>query len=291
MRTAEVWATSRQTELRMLAYDGAGPGGTAVVVLHGLGTGVDVLREAVPGLDPYRRLAEQGLNVLALDWPGHGRSGGRRGHLTYRLAMEAAATAVEQAHSRWSGPVALLGSAFGGVLAFYAALEEPATVSAVVCHEVLDLRDVRPFMQRGRQQMLLPALAWLQRRFGLDGLSALALPAVALVAWTDQAGDPELAARLRGHPQAVRRYDVASLRSMLLTPEDKPAIRAQKVPTLVAVGSRDRVLGETYARAFASRLTCEHEVWVLPGGGHQLLLEHPDAFLPAVEKFVTAHAS
>ncbi|MGI8575355.1 MAG: alpha/beta fold hydrolase [Egibacteraceae bacterium] len=291
MRTAEVWARSRQTDVRMLAYDGAGPGGRAVVVLHGLGAGIDVLREVVPGFDPYRRLAEQGLNVLALDWPGHGRSGGRRGHLTYRLAMEAAATGIEQAHTRWNGPVALLGSALGGVLAFYVALEEPGTVSAVVCHDVLDLRDVRPLLRRGRQQMLLPALAWLQRRVGLEGLSGLALPAAAVVAWTDQAGDPELVARLRAHPQAVRRYDIASLASLLLTPEEKPAIRAQKVPTLVAVGSRDRILGETDARAFASQLACEHKVWVLPGGGHQLLLEHPSAFLPEVADFVMAHTA
>lgn len=290
MRTAEVWARSRQIDVRMRAYDGGGQHGRSLVALHGLGAGIDMLREAVGGFDPYQRLAEHGLNLLAVDWPGHGRSGGRRGHLTYRLAMEAAATAVEQAQTRWEGPVAMLGTGFGGVLAFYAALEEPERVAAVVCHGVLDLRDVRPFMRRGRQQILLPTLAWAQRHVGLDGLSALALPAAAVFAWSDQASDPRLVSRLRGHPQAVRRYDIASLTSLLLTPEEKPAIRAQKVPTLVAVGSQDRMLGETQARAFASQLSCEHEVWVLPGGGHQLLLEHSAAFLPVVAEFVAAHA-
>jgi pimeloyl-ACP methyl ester carboxylesterase len=70
---AEVWGTSRQTALRMCAYD-AGPRDPAVVVLHGLTTGVDVLRQTVPGLDPYRRLAAEGLNVLALDWRWYARA-------------------------------------------------------------------------------------------------------------------------------------------------------------------------------------------------------------------------
>jgi alpha-beta hydrolase superfamily lysophospholipase len=116
VESTELWASSRQTALRMVAYDGAGAGGPSVVALHGMVTGVDVLRETVPGLDPYARLAAEGLNVLALDWPGHGRSGGARGHLTYRLAIEATATAVESCQQRWGGPVGAFGTALGGVL-------------------------------------------------------------------------------------------------------------------------------------------------------------------------------
>jgi alpha-beta hydrolase superfamily lysophospholipase len=281
----ELWASSRQTALRMLAYDGAGPGGPAVVVLHGLGTGVDVLRQAMPGFDPYRRLAAEGLNVLGLDWPGHGRSGGRRGHLTYRLAMEAAAVALDAARARWDGPAALLGTALGGVLAFYAALEEGAA-QAVVCHGVLDLRDVRPVLQRARQGALLPTAAWLRRRLPPSGQARVPIPLGAVVAQGDLAANPALAAALRRHPQAVRRYELSGLGSILLSPDDKPDIAAATAPVLVAVGTNDRVLPETATRHFVSRLTCPCELWVLPGGSHQLLLEHPDAFIPRAAEFL-----
>lgn len=284
MGADELWATSPEGSLRMVAYDGPADG-PAVVVLHGVVTGVDVLREAVRGFDPFAELAAQGCHVLALDWPGHGRSGGRRGRLTYRGAMEAAATAVAVARERWGDPVALFGTGLGGVLAFYAALEG-AGVGAVACHDVLDLRDVRPVLQRWRQGAVLPLVAALGRVAGREALGRVDVPASLVLAAGDIAAEPALSRALRRHPQSVRRYDLAGLASILLAPEDKPDIAAQTVPTLLAVGSEDRVLPLTTTRAFSSRLTCPHELWVLPGAGHQLLLEHPRALLPTVAGFL-----
>lgn len=289
MQQDERWITSRQTSLRLRAYHGAGPGGPTVVVLHGLGTSVDVLRDAKPGFDPYQRLAEEQFNVVALDWPGHGRSGGRRGRMTYRMAVDAAAAAVEEANSIWAAPVALFGTALGGVLAFYASLESTplVRVMAVACHNVLDLRDVRPVIQRTRQGVLLPVAGWLRRHGQLP--EGMRIPTSAVVAPADLAADPELSRVLRRSDQAVRSYDMGSLVSLFLTPEDKPAVEAQTTPTFVAVGSNDRVLPETATRAFVSRLTCERELTVLPGGGHQLLLEHPEALIPQVASFLRKH--
>lgn len=288
MDSEALWATSRQTALHLAAYEGAGAGGPSVVVLHGMVTGVDVLRGAVPGRDPFARLAREGLNVLALDWPGHGRSGGRRGRLSYPAAMDAAAEAVRVARGRWGGPVGLLGTALGGILAFYAAMEGTA-VDAVVCHNVLDLRDVRPVLQRARQGVLLPVTGWLARSLPSGRPPAVRVPAGAVVAGGDLATDPSLARAIRRHPEAVRAYDLDALVSIFLSPQDKPSIGAQRVPTLVAVGSQDRVLPETATRSFVARLSCPVELWVLPGGGHQLLLEHTEAFVPAAARFLHTH--
>lgn len=283
----DVWATSRGATQRMAAYDGPEQA-PAVVVLHGLGVGIDVLRQAAGGFDPYRRLAAEGVRVLAVDWPGHGRSGGARGHLTYRLAMDAAATAVAVAGERWSAPVGLLGTGLGGVLAFYAALEDDR-VGAVVCHNVLDLRDVKPVLQRTRQAVLLPLAARLRRVLSPGIERRVRVPLRALVAPTDFAGSARVARALTTHPQSVRSYDLAALGTLLLAPGDKPDIAAATAPVLVAVGSQDRVLPETATRHFASRLVCPHELWVLPGGGHQLLLEHPEAFAPVAASFLRRH--
>jgi alpha-beta hydrolase superfamily lysophospholipase len=283
----ELWTTSRQTALRMLAWDGP-PAAPAVVVLHGLETSTDVLRDVVDGLDPYARLAAEGLRVLALDWPGHGRSGGRRGALSYRLAMEAVSSAVDVARQRWNAPVGVLGTGFGGILGFYAGLEDER-IGAVVSNGVLDLRDVRPVLQRVRQQTLLPVAGWLRRRLPARRQGLVPLPAIAVVADTDLAENPAVARAIRRHPQAVRTYDLSALGSILLAPEDKPDVAAARCPVLVAVGSNDRVLPVTAARHFASRLSCPTQVWTLPGGGHQLLLEHPEAFLPVAAAFLHEH--
>lgn len=283
-RPHELTATSRGETLAMWAYDG-GADAPPVVAVHGLGAGVDVLRQAVPGLDPFGRLAAEGVSVLALDLPGHGRSGGRRGGLTYRGAMEALATAVEQARARWGAPVGVFGTGLGGVLAFYAGLEGGEEgVGAVACHTMLDLRDVRPAAWRRRQAAVL-AVARGLRRLPRDVRAAIRVPTAAVVPGGDLAADPLLARSLRRHPHAVSSYDLDSLVSLLLSPQDKPDVTAQRVPTLLAVGSADRVVPETAVRALAARLTCETQVWTLRGGSHHLLLEHPAALLPAVGDF------
>jgi pimeloyl-ACP methyl ester carboxylesterase len=284
----DLWAPSRSTSVRMAAYDGPGRGGPSLVAVHGLGTSVDLLREVLPGFDPFARLAAEGFNVLALDLPGHGRSGNRPGHLSYREAMEAIATAASTARERWDGPVGLFGTALGGVLSFYAALEGDG-IGAVVCHNVLDLRDVRPVLQRTRQGVLLPVAARVRRLLPPDRQERVPIPARLVAAGRDAADDPVLARALRRHPQAVRRYDLAGLGSILLSPEDKPSVSAQRVPTMVAVGGQDRVLPETTTRAFVAQLSCPNELWVLPGGSHQLLLEHPEALVPVAGAFLHSH--
>lgn len=285
----ELWSSVRQTSVRMRAYDGA-DGAPAVVVLHGYVAGVDALAEVRGDLDPFAVLREQGCHVLALDWPGHGRSGGPRGHLTYRMAMDAAACGVDVAADRWGRPTALFGVGVGGVLAFYAALED-TRVAAVASAGLLDLRNVRPVLHRLRQGITLPVAAQLARVLGDRAQRRVRVPVSALFSRADIAGDPQIAARLRRHPQAVSSYTLAGLASIFCAPEDKPDVRAQRTSLLAAVGTHDPLLPETSTRAFTQQLSCPTELWLLPGAGHQLLLEHPRALLPTVADFVQRNAA
>ncbi len=286
MHVDELWAEARGTSVRVRALDpGAGP---AVVVVHGLVTSVDGLRSAVPGLDPYAALAAQGLRVLAVDWPGHGRSGGPRGLLTYHHAMETVAEAVGLARARWDVGVGVLGTGLGGTLAFYAGLEGVGG-EAVVAHTAMDLRDVRSVLHRSRQQALLPLASRLRGWAGEGVQRAVALPARLVVSRADFAADPELRDRLWGHPQAVRRYPVAGLGSILLAPDEKPDVAAQRVPVLIAVGSEDRTVAPTAARVVATRCSGDAQIWTLPGAGHQLLLEHHRAAVPRMAAFLHEH--
>lgn len=281
----DIWADSRMTSLRMVAYEGSGAAVASVVVLHGLGTSVDILRESVPQFDPVRDLATQGVNVLALDWPGHGRSGGSRGHLSYRGAMEAVATAVDVSLRRWDAPVVLLGVALGGTLASYAAIEDDR-IHAVAAHGLMNLRDIGPVLQRRRQRAVLPVAGRLHRMLGDHSNRYVPMPLSAIMSPSDLAFDPRLAARLVQHPQSVRTYDLQALGSILLSPEDKPSLAALTTPTLVLVGSEDSVIPATATHAAASQISGPVETWVLPGAGHQLLLEHYQAFIPRVGRFV-----
>lgn len=285
MRTTpdRLWVTSRQAALALRPVEPPDGATVAVVVCHGLVTSTAGLSEARPRLDPYAALAAEGIAVMGLDWPGHGRSGGRRGHLTYRLAVEAAATAAEAASDRWGLPVALAGLGLGGTLAVYAALEHRG-IAAVVAQAPMDLRDLRSM--RRRHDLVLRTVRTLGRR---QPLAATPIPARALVAASDLADDPVLARRLWRHPEAVRRYDAGGLASLLAAPAEKPDLGALSVPTLAAVGDRDASLSATAVRAVAARFGGPAEVAVLPGAGAQLALEHPRAVIAEVSRFLHTH--
>lgn len=288
----EAWASTGDVAVRVRCYPAVGVADDAappsVVVLHGLVTGVDSLRAAVSGFDPFARLAAEGLNVAALDWPGHGRSGGRRGGLTYREAMNAAAAGIGVATGRWPGPVGLLGVGLGGALALYAGIEN-RRVAAVVAHGAMDLRDVTaaPTRARGRTAAVVAARA--RRRLPPRVQERLEVPARAILSPADLALHPVAARRLWRHPQAVRRYPLAALADVLLTPGDKPDLAAARAPTLLASGDADRVQTPVAVRQVQARLTCPQRTWALPGGGHQLLVDHPEAFVPVAGAFLREH--
>jgi alpha-beta hydrolase superfamily lysophospholipase len=68
-------------------------------------------------------LARCGYDVLAIDRPGHGLSGGARGDCTVEEGIDVAATVIDYARSQWSRPVILMGSSLGGLLTVFAVLK------------------------------------------------------------------------------------------------------------------------------------------------------------------------
>ncbi len=285
----DVWTTTQQTSLRLRAYDAQRSDAPAVVSLHGMVAGTDGIVDACGGEDPFARLSAQGCHVLALDWPGHGRSGGRRGHLPYRLAMDAAAAAVDVAAERWAAPVALFGAGLGGMLAVYAAIED-RRVSAVVATSVLDLRDVAPALGRNRRGASLPIVAGAATTLPASLRSRIRVPLRAIISGRDLSTDPVRRRRLLRHPQAVRYATLDGLGSTFASPADKPDARALAVPLLAVVGSEDRVVPAAAVRAFTGSLGSVATTWVLPRAGHDLLVGHPSRLLPAVAAFVREHA-
>ncbi len=284
--SGDAWIDAQGVSLRLRWYEPSGgvPAAPAVLVLHGLVTGVDPLRQARRGIDPFARLAAAGAPVAALDWPGHGRSGGRRGWLDYPGAMRAVSAAISAAQERWHRPVVLLGVGLGGTLALYGGIED-RRVSAVVAQSPIDLRDVRAASARLPAQALLPTAA--RARRWLDGrVDGLPVPVGLLLDRAALSEHRRTALRLWRHPQAVRRYPLGALGELLLEPADKPDVAAARAPTLLVAGTADRTTPATMLRRVAGRLTAPHATWQLPGGSHQLLLDHPDALCAAVASFL-----
>lgn len=60
-----------------------------------------------------------------------------------------------------------------------------------------------------------------------------------------------------------------------------------KAPTLVVLGASDRLITSPYGDAFARAIPSARQV-VIPDAGHAPMLERPEAFLAAVEEFLSA---
>src|SRR5439155_12250433 len=123
------------------------------VFAHAMGADAAFYSLLVPGADFFRALNDEGLNVVCLNFQGHGMSGGRRGHLPFRDALANIREAVAFALERFGEPVGVAGSGLGGFLSLYAGMEDDR-VNGVASHTVADLRRIDAFEPRWRGRVL-----------------------------------------------------------------------------------------------------------------------------------------
>jgi alpha-beta hydrolase superfamily lysophospholipase len=275
----------RGLPLHLTLYE-AEPGAPTLIFIHGMTAHAGFYTEMIPGRDYLRALAEAGFHVIGLDLQGHGRSGGRRGDFTYADAIRNIRRAVDFALAHYGGPVGITGSSMGGILAFYAALEEPR-IRAAVCHNVLDLRDIRPALYLRRHFVLVPLARAARPLRGI--LGGLPVPVRAFLEPSHVFERPENLRRWQADPLCVWAYRLRTWLSVFLDPSDKPPIEAMATPVRILVGERDRILSADLHRDFAARLRCRKDLVILPGAGHMLPLEYLEQTVPLVAEWFREH--
>jgi 3-oxoadipate enol-lactonase len=233
------------------------PSAPVAVFVHGLGGRRTNWDPQLESLCDVRR-------CLAVDLPGYGDSDGLPGSLP-----EIAAGVAAWIGSRTDGPVDLIGLSFGGMVSQHLTLDHPELVRS------LTLLDTSP-------------------AFGLDGVTT---PESWLASRIDAIRDPDPNAPSieavvsglvgAGASAEVRRTMVESMRAVppatleaactaLIGHDTRARLHEIAVPTLVMVGAEDTETPPSYAEAIASRIPGA-ELLVVPGSGHLLNLERPDA--------------
>ncbi len=271
--------------LHLTLYESS-PRAPVAVFIHGMTAHAGFYSEMIPGANYLQALAEAGLNVVALDLQGHGRSGGARGRFTYAEAIRNIRRAVDFALETYHERIGITGSSMGGILAFYAALEDPR-IRVAVCHNVLDLRDIRPVLYLRRHFILVP-LARAARPLQ-SILGELPIPVRAFLEPSHVFEKPENRRRWLRDPLCVWSYRLKAWISMFLEPADKPPVEAMTKPVRLLVGEHDRILPADTHRAFAARLRGRNELIVVPGAGHMLPLEYLETTVPLVAEWFHKH--
>jgi len=239
-----------------------------VVFIHGAGHDHSVWQM------PARHFARHGFNVLAPDLPGHGRSDG---------APLASIEALAQWLVSWLGhlglsKVTLVGHSMGSLVALRAAATEPERIeelilagSAVpmpVADALLDATVSAP----DRAHALINQWSFTHaHQLGASPLPGFSLPAVNL----------RLMERTR---PGVLHTDMAACNAYLSGPDDASRITCK---TTLVCGQQDLMTPLKAAIVLQGALAnvpSGAHIIVLPGCGHSLMTEAPEAFLNALRE-------
>lgn len=260
----------------------AGENGPALVLLHGGGTDSASLSwgEVIPPLSMRHQ-------VFAPDWPGFGQSDKPAISYTtdyYVQHLQHLLSALNLAR------VVLLGLSMGGGIALNLALNDPAQVEKLVLVDPYYgfkspadrwsyLSIHLPFV------MDLPALLGRSRRLVQWGLSR--------VLYRPERRTQELIDEVYREAQQQRAGKAyASWARSEVTwhgprSETESRLHELAIPTLLIQGAQDRLVPVSFAlRAHA--LIAHSQLAILPGCGHWVQRDDPQAFLRAVESFLEA---
>jgi len=246
--------------------------GPLVVLLHGVGGGREAWGTA--GSGSGAALAAAGFTAVAVDFPGYGQS-----TTIDPFDLAGLAAAVERLIARLGlGPALLVGHSMGGMVAQELTARAPQSVAGLV------LASTSPaFGKPGgdwQRDFLQSRFAPLDAGAGMAGLAAQLVPAM-LPPDAPAAVLAGAQALMAGVPEATYRSAAAALVAF----DRRANLPLIKVPTLVITGELDKTAAPEVARKMAERIPGAL-LQTVPGAGHLLPMEQPDAFNTALLAFL-----
>ena len=247
------------------------PARPAVVLIHGAG-----MDHSVWSLQS-RYLAHHGRSVLAVDLPGHGRSGGEPLGSIAAIADWVIALLDAAGLER----AALIGHSMGALVALDAAARHGTRVEAVALLGVAERMPVHPDLltaaHDGESSAIEMVIGWGHGPRGHGGAQggSCPTPGLALIP-----GGRRLMASVR---PGVLGVDLAACNDY---GQGADAAASVACPALFLLGALDKMTPTKAGRALAARVKSS-QVVVLPQTGHMVMTEAPDAVLDALTSFLS----
>jgi alpha-beta hydrolase superfamily lysophospholipase/2-polyprenyl-3-methyl-5-hydroxy-6-metoxy-1,4-benzoquinol methylase len=232
----------------------------------------------------YHDFAEQfrrrfPATVWAFDLTGHGRTPGPRGVFTFEDFLEDVRAVSDHAAERTGLPVVLHGASQGGEIAFHALARCPR-VAGAVCMNILLNDELQ--MNRSIRLMRSAAMDRLARGLGDRVRVPLRWFIDFKAAYQE---DPDLLPEKLIDPLNVWSYGFKSYHSVFSYKPDQPAA-ANTTPVLIACGENDEIVDPNHVRACFERIGGPKDLFVMPGGGHQLMLFETDLYSRVVDSWI-----
>jgi alpha-beta hydrolase superfamily lysophospholipase/2-polyprenyl-3-methyl-5-hydroxy-6-metoxy-1,4-benzoquinol methylase len=232
----------------------------------------------------YHDFAEQfrrhfPATVWAFDLTGHGRTPGPRGVFTFDDFLEDVRAVSDHAAERTGVPVVLHGASQGGEIVFHALARCPR-VAGAVCMNILLNDELQ--MNRAIRLMRSPMMDRLARGLG-DRVRVPLRRVIDFKAAYQE--DPGLLPEKLIDPLNVWSYGFKSYHSVFNYKPREPCAANTK-PVLVACGENDEVVDPGHARACFERIGGPKDLFVMPGGGHQLMIFETDLYSRVLDSWI-----
>ncbi|CAN5797916.1 hypothetical protein BH23CHL2_BH23CHL2_36310 [soil metagenome] len=258
-RTIEIQSSGIAVHVRCYIHDQPAP---TVVIAHGmLGYGLAFSRFQLP-------FFRAGFNVVQFDLPGMGQSGGRRGSFAVPVLIQAWRDVIDFARHSFDGPIFLTGNAEDGVLAYYAAANDP-DVAAISVHTLFEYGDPAGVGWIGPDwlvRIIRPVFALAARVRPTTGLKG-----TRVIPWQHVfagPGDDRFRTLLAEDPLSLQRGE-ASLGYSLMRPLPPPvAFEDCRTPVQVIVSTHSRIWGPMPILRSYFRLGGPKELVALRGSPH-----------------------
>jgi alpha-beta hydrolase superfamily lysophospholipase/2-polyprenyl-3-methyl-5-hydroxy-6-metoxy-1,4-benzoquinol methylase len=232
----------------------------------------------------YHDFAEQfrrrfPATVWAFDLTGHGRTPGPRGVFTFEDFLEDVRAVSDHAAERIGLPVVLHGASQGGEIAFHALARCPR-VAGAACMNILLNDELQ--MNRSIRLMRSEAMDCLARGLG-DRVRVPLRRVIDFKAAYQE--DPDLLPEKLTDPLNVWSYGFKSYHSVFNYKPREPSAANTK-PVLLACGEKDEVVDPDHVRACFERIGGPKDLFVMPGGGHQLMLFETDLYSRVLDSWI-----
>lgn len=252
----EFWTAADGARLSLRRAKATGRARGSLILLHGFGDHSGRYGEVAAWF------ADRGLDVYALDQRGHGRSPGKRGHVSrFSQFLSDVAALRKLAALEHSGPQVLLGHSFGGTVALrYLETGPEGLAGAIVSSPFLAVAMPVPRWKRLLARMLIEVLPSVPVATGLDVAHLSTDPAVGQAARSDHLYHRVMTPRAYRELLAAQVAVVAEGRHIA-------------VPLLLLLAGDDRIVSRPASEAFARSLTGDVTVKVYEGFYHEIFNE------------------
>jgi len=246
-----------------------GDGARTALCLHGSGSRADRWAPALP------LLAELGLHVYAIDYPGHGLAEKPAGYPYGSPAFaEVAADVVDQLGG---DPLVLLGTSIGGHVAALVAAARPGRVASAVMIGAVGLVAVPDAVRPASSPITNVSLAGVRAKLEFLVFDS----SIVTDDWVREESRINSSPGAEAALVALGRYSNEELNNDLVGDE----YAALGIPTLLCWGANDRWIPPSVGYDVA-KLLPDAPLCLVERAGHAPYYERPEAFVEVVRRFL-----